>query len=168
MPWLVKTVRQQSGDRVISSLEPGWTQTTCQDMGLVSPAFIAELHGTSRASGMDDPMLCVTAGGNHHALLSVNALLTYYYGTQQASGLGDPVHTVTGIDRAALVGSLEKTSVEDLTFRMLKSHEVGKVMAFPGKYVVLGTERDKVKQYGNAVTPPAMEMLLKRCKATLE
>lgn len=168
LPWLVKTVRQESGDRVISSAEPGWTQTTCQDMGIVSPAFIAEMHGTSKASSIVDPMMCVTAGGNHHALLSTSAFLTYYYGTQNASHITDPVHTVTGIDRAGLVGALENMKVEDLTFRMLRSHEVGRTMAFDDNYVVLGTEREKVKQYGNAVTPPAMEMLISRCVETLQ
>lgn len=167
MPWLVKTVRQESGDGVMSSLDPAWTRTTCQDMGVVSPAFIAEFHGTSKASGLADPVMCVTAGGNHHALLSADAFLTYYYNTLQASSLADPVHTVTGLDRAGLVGSLEMMTIEDLTFRMLKSHEVGRTMAFPGAYVVLGTERDRVKQYGNAVTPPAMEILINRCVATL-
>jgi DNA (cytosine-5)-methyltransferase 1 len=167
MPWLVKTVRQDSGMRVISGSDPIWTQTTCQDMGIVSPSFIAEMHGTAKASGVDDPLMCVTSGGNHHALLSSEAFLTYYYGTENASGIREPIHTVTGIDRAGLVGSLEKMTVEDLTFRMLQSHEIGKAMAFPETYVVLGTQRDKVKQYGNAVTPPVMEMLLKRCAATL-
>jgi len=33
-------------------------------------------------------------------------------------------------------------------------------------YVVLGTKREKVKQYGNAVTPPVMQMLIERCVAT--
>ena len=35
-------------------------------------------------------------------------------------------------------------------------------MAFPGWYVVTGTKREQVKQYGNAVTPPAMRLLLQR------
>jgi DNA (cytosine-5)-methyltransferase 1 len=134
---------------------------------LVSPAFIADLHGTSRASGVDDPLLCITADGNHHALLSPDAFLTYYYGTQNSSGITDPIHTVTGIDRAGLVVALENLTVEDLTFRMLQPHEIGAAMAFPGTYIVLGNQREKVKQYGNAVTPPAMEMLMERCVDTL-
>ncbi len=34
-------------------------------------------------------------------------------------------------------------------------------------YVVLGNEREQVKQYGNAVTPPVMEMLFQRVAETL-
>lgn len=167
-PFMVKTVRQQGEPDARSGIDPLYTQTTCQDLGLVSPAFIAELHGTSHASGVNDPSMCVTAGGNHHALLSPEAFLTYYYGTQNAGAIYEPVHTVTGVDRAGLVGALESLTVEDLTFRMLVSREIGKVMAFPDQYDVLGTERDRVKQYGNAVTPPAMELLIDRCVASLQ
>jgi DNA (cytosine-5)-methyltransferase 1 len=134
---------------------------------LLSPAFIAEMHGKSKAGRLDDPLACISASGAHHALLSADAFLTYYYGSHQASGMEEPVDTVTTLDRAGLVGALEKLTIEDLTFRMLAPHEIGAAMAFPGQYVVLGTNRDKVKQYGNAVTPPVMEMLLSRCAATL-
>ena len=81
--------------------------------------------------------------------------------------MGDPIHTMTGVDRAALVQSLDSLTVDDLYFRMLHPHEIGKAMAFPQSYVVLGTKREKVKQYGNAVTPPVMEMIIKRCMASL-
>ena len=45
---------------------------------------------------------------------------------------------------------------------MLQPHEIGAAMAFPSDYIVLGTQREKVKQYGNAVTPPAMQLLFER------
>lgn len=173
-PWLVETgYTYSSGKRTASAADSIYTQTTRQTVGIAGhlvklpQAFIAEMHGTSKAAGINEPLMCLTAGGNHHALLSADAFLTYYYGTQQASGMEEPVHTVTGLDRAALVGALENLMVEDLTFRMLQPHEIGKAMAFPGEYIVLGTKRDQVKQYGNAVTPPVMEMILKRCVETL-
>jgi DNA (cytosine-5)-methyltransferase 1 len=40
-------------------------------------------------------------------------------------------------------------------------------MAFDADYVVLGNSREKVKQLGNAVTPPVMEMLVERCVESL-
>jgi DNA (cytosine-5)-methyltransferase 1 len=135
-------------------------------LGLVSPGFIAELHGTSKAGRLDEPLMCVTSNGSHHALLSAGSFLSYYYGTTQASGMGDPVHTVTGLDRAALIQALDSLTVEDLYFRMLHPHEIGKAMAFPNTYIVLGTKHEKVKQYGNAVTPPVMQMLIDRCMDT--
>jgi DNA (cytosine-5)-methyltransferase 1 len=168
MPFLVKTVRQKNKVDAQDTLDPACTQTTCQDMGIVSPGFIANMRGTSKAWGMDDPMMCVTASGSHHALVSAEAFLTYYYGSQNASGIGDPVHTVTATDRAGLVGSLDALTVEDLTFRMLQSKEIGNVMAFPEKYIVLGTERNRVKQYGNAITPPVEKMIMERCMETMQ
>lgn len=135
---------------------------------LLSPAFIAELNRTGKARGLDDALMTVTAHGNHHALLSTDAFLSYYYGTQQAGGLAEPVHTVTGLDRAALVSRLDALTVEDLTFRMLQPHEIGNAMAFPVTYKVLGTKRDKVKQYGQAVTPPTMEKLMERAIETFQ
>jgi DNA (cytosine-5)-methyltransferase 1 len=167
-PFMVKTVRQQNELDARSSLDSIYTQTTCQDLGVISPAFIATLHRTSIAHGVDDPFLCLTAGGKHHALLSANSFLTYYYGQMSAGGISDPVHTVTATDRAGLVGKLDSLTVEDLTFRMLRSAEIGNVMAFPGKYVVLGTERDRVKQYGNAITPPVEKMIIERCVETFQ
>lgn len=32
---------------------------------------------------------------------------------------------------------------------------------------MLGNKRERVKQLGNAVTPPAMRLLIERCLATL-
>jgi DNA (cytosine-5)-methyltransferase 1 len=140
------------------------TQDTHALVGM--PSFIAEMHGTLKAGRIDEPLMCITSNGSHHALLSAGSFLSYYYGTKQASGMAEPVHTMTGLDRAALIQALDSLTVEDLYFRMLQPQEIGKVMAFPGKYVVLGTKREKVKQYGNAVTPPAMEMLIERCIET--
>ena len=151
-----------------STQAPMGTQTTQEKWGLVAPAFIAELNRTGKARGLDESLMTVTANGNHHALLSAEAFLSYYYGTQQASGMAEPVHTVTGLDRAGLVAKLDALTVEDLTFRMLQPHEIGNAMAFPGSYVVLGTKRERVKQYGNAVTPPVMRMLMERAVETFQ
>lgn len=50
--------------------------------------------------------------------------------------------------------------VDDCLFRMLEPHEVGAGMAFSRDYIVLGTRRQQVKGYGNAVTPPAARDLI--------
>ena len=95
--------------------------------------------------------------------------LTYYYGSVNVSQPNESIHTVTGVDRVGLVSNaLEALTVDDLSFRMLQPHEIGQAMAFPDTYVVKGNGRERVKQYGNAVTPPAMAMLMERCMATFE
>ena len=38
---------------------------------------------------------------------------------------------------------------------MLEPHEIQAGMGFARDYLLLGSKRDKVKQAGNAVTPPA-------------
>jgi len=167
MPWIVET-GYDGDERSRCTDRPLMTQTARQSAGLVSPGFIAELHGTSTASALSDPLMCVTASGNHHALLSSNAFLTYYYGNSTtASAITDPVNTVTGLDRAGLAQGSDKMTVDDLTFRMLHPREIGKAMAFPATYTVKGNHRETVKQYGNAVTPPVMKMLIDRCVTSL-
>lgn len=59
-------------------------------------------------------------------------------------------------------------TLEDCGFRMIQPHEIQAAMAFPETYKVLGNKRDKVRQLGNAVTPPVMRMLVERCVKSLE
>ena len=95
-------------------------------------------------------------------LVSRSPFLVQYYGQGDAAPLDAAVPTVTTIDRHALVEPGPVPEVDDCYFRMLQPHEVGGAMAFPSSYVVTGNKREQVKQYGNAVTPPAMRMLLAR------
>ncbi|MEY8019076.1 DNA cytosine methyltransferase [Mycobacterium servetii] len=48
----------------------------------------------------------------------------------------------------------------DVYFRMLEPHEIGRAMAFGDSYVVVGNKRQRVRQYGNAVTPPVAEVIV--------
>lgn len=43
---------------------------------------------------------------------------------------------------------------------MLEPHEIAAAMAFSPGYVVLGSKRERVRQLGNAVTPPVAEILV--------
>jgi DNA (cytosine-5)-methyltransferase 1 len=51
---------------------------------------------------------------------------------------------------------------------MLEPHEIQRAMAFTGTYRVLGNRREKVRQLGNGVTPPAAEFLLRAVAASLD
>jgi DNA (cytosine-5)-methyltransferase 1 len=107
------------------------------------------------------------AAGTQDFLIQRQPHLVSYYGQNQASGMGEPIPTLTSLDRHALVQPDEEIDVEDCYFRMLQPHEIGAGMAFPSSYKVLGNKRAKVKQFGNAVTPPAMELLIERAVASL-
>jgi site-specific DNA-cytosine methylase len=103
-------------------------------------------------------------------LVSRGQFLASYYGTHNVAGVGEAVATITTLDRQALVGAAEDVPLnpEDCHFRMLQPHEIQARMAFDREYVVLGTKREKVKQLGNAVTPPVMEWIVGRCVNALD
>lgn len=148
--------------------EPFPTQTTGNQYGVTTPGpFLVQLRNNMDARGVDEALSTVTASGNHHALVSPAPFLISYYGSNQMQDLEKAVATITPVDRHALVTPSELPRVEDCHFRMLQPHEVGRAMAFGDDYEVRGTKRQQVQQYGNAVTPPVMEWLLKRCIRTL-
>jgi DNA (cytosine-5)-methyltransferase 1 len=117
-------------------------------------------------SEVTDPLFTQTASPQA-ALIGRAPFLVQYYGQMQASGIGEGMPTVTGLDRHALIQPEDELRVEDCYFRMLAPHELQAGMAFPADYRVLGNNREKVKQIGNAVTPPAMAWLIRRCVASL-
>jgi len=173
MPWLIETAHSQGDSRhyVRSGKEAMPTQTTAQTLGVVS-AFLSKQYGGAAdpkhmGVGLHQPTGTITTQ-DHHALLESRAFFSYYYKTHQASGITEPLNTMTGLEKTSMVQFLESLKVEDLYYRMLQPKEIGKTMAFPKEYVVLGNGRQQVKQYGNAVTPPAMEKLIKRCVATFQ
>jgi len=78
------------------------------------------------------------------------------------------IPTVTTLARHALVTAPSSIpAIEDCGFRMLAPHEIQAAMAFPENYVLTGTHREKVKQLGNAVTPPVMKILMERVVLSL-
>jgi DNA (cytosine-5)-methyltransferase 1 len=68
--------------------------------------------------------------------------------------------TQTTVEGDALITAADLPAVEDCLFRMLEPDEIGRGMAFLADYVVLGTRRERVRQFGNAVTPPAAEVIV--------
>ena len=114
-------------------------------------------HGVARPADVD-PLPTVTAAGNHHGLLTWPQLLIPYYGTGRARPVQEPLGTLSTVDRYALLGA--QIDVLDCLFRMLEPHEIQAGMAFARSYTILGTRRERVRQAGNAVTPPAARDLI--------
>ena len=117
----------------------------------------------SMAHSPIDPMGTVTTQ-DHHSLVAL-PFLTSYYGTGGSSPSDQPMPTQTVRDRHALVEPA--IDVDDCGFRMFEPAEIGRGMAFADDYEVKGTKREKVKLYGNAVTPPVPAMVLERAVETL-
>jgi DNA (cytosine-5)-methyltransferase 1 len=144
------------------------TQTARQTLALAQPFIITErFDGVHRSLGEALPTVMAGDGRVHHRLVQP-FLTSYYGGSAQVSALDEVVPTVTTADRHALVQPSLEVNLEDCFFRMLQPCEIKRAMAFPESYQVLGNKRERVKQCGNAVTPPVMAIILKRCLKALE
>lgn len=139
-------------------------------IGQVSHALIIPYYTNGSASSVGDALPTVTTL-DRHALAVPPFIIGYYTrvaGIQAAvSGIDDPVPTQSTQPRHYLVQPGAVPEVDDCGFRMLHPHEIQAAMAFPEGYRVLGNNREKVRQLGNAVTPPVMQMLVERIVRTL-
>jgi DNA (cytosine-5)-methyltransferase 1 len=127
--------------------------------------------GWSRRAG-DEPFGSVTCIDHH-------SLVVPYNRTGHPTPTHEPTPTATTHDRMALLvpESIREedgrktewtdSMIEDCGFRMFDLPEIARVMQMHehtdgGEYVVVGNKRERMAQYGNAVTPPAMELLIGR------
>ncbi len=83
----------------------------------------------------------------------------------------EPVTTCATEGPPAVV--LTEDDIDACRFRMFQLHEIASAMAMTDKvpgtaYEVLGNKRERMAQYGNAVTPPAMELLVGRLLEVIE
>jgi DNA (cytosine-5)-methyltransferase 1 len=135
--------------------------------GLVVPngGFVMRNNGSRGDGGehctsLHDVMRTLTTAG-HQSVVTWHDLFQYDTGTIKS--LLDALPTQTTVQGDALLGREvggELPAVEDCEFRMLAPHEIGRGMAFLDGYVVLGNQRERVRQYGNAVTPPVAEVIV--------
>lgn len=123
-------------------------------------AFIAELRGGgSNHRPVTEPLATLTASGTHHMLVRHNTARGD--AGQMCTPATEPARTITTAGHQSIVGwDGPAPQVDDCMFRMLEPHEIQKAMAFADDYRVLGNRRERVRQLGNAVTPPAAEFLL--------
>jgi DNA (cytosine-5)-methyltransferase 1 len=183
---LVVPVEGRDGISARLAVGPLRTQTARLQDALVVPM---RANNTAKLAATS-PLDTVAAAGNHHALVMRNNTARGDQGqmstpvdeplrTQTASSLqslirwdhvlygydsgdlrpvGQPAPTQTTVQGDALLGP--NVAVDDCTFRMLEPHEIQLAMAFGADYQVLGNKRERVRQLGNAVTPPAARDLI--------
>lgn len=147
------------------------TVTTTDRHAVVVPPFIVSQYNRPAGIGaavrdLRDPMPTVPAIAVHHVVTPPFII------NQQANTAPTAMHEAMATLLASgnhkwLIEPAETVQVEDCGFRMLEPHECGAAMAFPSDYKVLGGKRDQVRQYGNAVTPPVMGILMQRCMESL-
>ncbi|HET9893760.1 MAG TPA: DNA cytosine methyltransferase [Streptosporangiaceae bacterium] len=163
MPFAVP-VEGRDGKEPIPVTAPHRTQTGRAETGLAVPPLALIMRNNSGGGEMctlaDEPLRTMTTHG-HQSLLTwqqmASHLLVPYYSTGVARPVTDPAGTMSARDRYALVSA--EIDIDDVLFRMLEPAEIGGAMAFYPDYIVLGSKREKVRQYGNAVTPPVAEIL---------
>lgn len=145
---LLVPVEGREGKQAASAADPMRTQSTRNETGLVVPL---RNNGVAKPTSM--PIDTVSAEGNHHALVMRNNK----GGAEMSTPVSEPIRTLTTGGHQSLIDPPLPISldVDDAGFRMLEPHEIMLGMAFAPDYNLLGTKRDKVKQAGNAVTPPA-------------
>jgi DNA (cytosine-5)-methyltransferase 1 len=141
---------------------------------LIAPPFILDHIHEYRPRGITEPLSTIVAEGNHQSVVIPPAYLMSYYRNGQLSSVEQQATpTVTTLERFALVTARTEEStqpaiaIEDCGFRMLEPKEIQAAMAFPSTYTVTGNRREQVKQLGNAVTPPVMQLLVERALASL-
>ena len=190
-PYFTQTTAQTVGVVVtpwlMGNYTPGTHRTLDKPVGtittqdhnslVVPPAFLTSYYGDEASNhSLSEPVGTVTTL-DRHALVTSPApnpfILSYYTrdrADQNSSSISDALGTMAAQPRHYIVQPDEtsvKIKVEECGFRMLQPKEIGRAMAFPDEYIVIGNSREKVRQYGNAVTPPVMEMIMRRCLATL-
>jgi DNA (cytosine-5)-methyltransferase 1 len=145
---LLVPVEGREGKVAAPAYDPMRTQSTRAETGLLVPL---RNHGVAKP--VSDPIDTVSAEGNHHALLMRNN----EGGAEMSTPVVEPMRTLTTGGHQSIVEPNIPISldVDDAGFRMLEPHEIQAGMGFARDYLLLGSKRDKVKQAGNAVTPPA-------------
>lgn len=173
---LLVPLEGREGKQASSASDPLRTQSTRNETGLLIPL---RNHGIAKPTS--HPIDTVSAEGNHHALVMTNthgnrarpvdeplptattatnhALLmrNNLGGAEMSTPISEVMRTLTTGGHQSVLEPSEPISldVDDAGFRMLEPHEIQAGMGFAGDYHLLGSKRDKVKQAGNAVTPPA-------------
>jgi len=146
--------------RTLQRIQKGLERFGRQGQHARPPFLVSYYSGGGQSSGIGEPLPTQDTRDRHGLVIPPGFVLSY---SNRANDLAAAVHLVAPGDAA----DTELPAVADCGFRMLQPHEIAAAMAFPAGYVVLGTQREKIKQYGNAVTPPVMTALFKRCVETL-
>lgn len=166
IPWIIemnRTGEAKTADHPTATITAGGINHAI----LASP-IVVTARGQSMAHSSIHPLTTQSQMINHGIVTneSFNSFISYYYGNHQASGINESLGSCTTRDRHQLL-TYKEPAVEDCYYRMLKPHEIQAAMAFDTDYVILGSGKDKVKQLGNAVTPPVMTWLIERCIESL-
>jgi site-specific DNA-cytosine methylase len=125
-------------------------------------SLVVPYYGTGVARDGDRQPVGAVTGKDRVALVVPAAS-----GNVPALADREPASTVTQVAKHGIVWT--DADIDACTFRMFELHEIAGAMAMAhgprGHYEVLGNKRERMAQYGNSVTPPAMAWLIGRLAA---
>lgn len=144
----------------VPTWRPFRTRTTTESEGILMPPALVMRNQNSRGGNMctpvDEPLRTVTASVGQ-SLIQMPWMVVDYGGP--ARPIYAPLPTQTTIQGDALCSVEEH--IEDCFYRMLTPEEIKGAMAFTPGYRILGdSAKVKIRQLGNAVTPPAARDLV--------
>lgn len=135
--------------------DPHRALTTRDAYALVSPYY----GNSAEALPIERPLGTLTTHDKYALIMRNNS-----GGAEMTTPATEPLRTLTtgGHQSVITPGDLAaaEAMVDDCRFRMLAPHEVAAGMAFPTDYQWEGSNRNRVKMAGNAVTPPAARDLM--------
>ena len=133
------------------------TLTTANTQALLTPYYGA----SDTAKPTDQPVGTFTTRDKYGLVMRNNGI-PGGHPARHTTPVDEYLRTITTAGHQSLITADDITDaqVEDCYFRMLEPSEIGVGMAFDRDYKVLGSRRDQVKGYGNAVTPPAARDLV--------
>ncbi|WP_232494947.1 DNA cytosine methyltransferase [Novosphingobium kaempferiae] len=160
----------RNADAPLSTVATSGSQQRLVTSNLVKLRGTSDAHIESSASGVDDPVDTISAGGTHMG--EIRAFLIKYYGNEEdGHGIGNPLGTVTVQDRFGLVTVMiedEEYVIVDIGMRMLSPRELFNAQGFPADYQIEAdadgkaiTKTAQVAKCGNSVCPPLSEALVR-------
>ena len=152
---IVMRNNEGGGEMSTPTHEPVRTLTSRGHQSLV----LQNMHANAPGAAQRQPTPSVCTG-------STLALVVPYDSTGEPRVASEqPTPTLTTRDRAGLLWTDD--AIDDCLFRMFALHEIAGAMVMAehvdgGAYIVTGNKRERMAQYGNAVTPPAARELVSR------
>lgn len=160
---------------IVANYSPGYvrgvdsplgTVTTSDHHALLTAPWLTSYYSNDGGHGVDEAMPTVTTR-DRHALVCPPFIASQYNGRHAVAEVGGPLPTIPTMKVHYLAQPGALPEIDDCGFRMLEPHEIGAAMAFPTDYVVHGNKEDRIRQFGNAVTPPVLKWIMERVLATL-
>lgn len=168
-PFIIKGEHSKVEPMVKNVLDALQVQTTRQTFSLLVPPMIVEMFSGGKSKETIHPLNTQTTREKTGLLThkSWNSFISSYYGGSNCTKhITEEMGTLPTVDRHTLL-TYEKPVIEDCFFRMLKPDEIKLGMGFNAWHKILGNSKERVKQCGNAVTPPTIEAIADRCIESL-